>query len=398
MQPWGRDAYKRKYWLIEGQGDTHFRLYRESNPGQKNVTWWSVAGNIPELKAVADKLVEDKSMHSKRLSEKIHASIPRFEGSEEVRDIPWLTLLLVDRLANMYNQKRKRRDYRIARKAAFTRPEPGFSLYEGRTRGKKLKYTYSDEEDDFSSDAYTSRKSTRLQSGVSTPAELIGPTYTASGRQVRTRVGGAYGESSLSGRAGADGYDGDQSLANGRSRRTRASNRTNGWSARGYNVDDMEDESEATSSGKEWEGNDEDINDYADEDEEMSDGESDEELTPQRSLVVQLRYGQGKPMESTDKKQETDNSGVANGVQDIDIKPKEPSKNQSAGPNDTSTLPAADDSKETTAPTSQDGGLKSQKPVEQAVFEQQSMQIDQSNEQSPQGNPDPKLQDQNNLP
>jgi hypothetical protein len=64
--------------------DTHFRLYRESNPALKNVTWWSVAGTIPELQAVAEKLQEEKGTNSKKLSERIKNSIPRFEGSEEV--------------------------------------------------------------------------------------------------------------------------------------------------------------------------------------------------------------------------------------------------------------------------------------------------------------------------
>ena len=85
VQPWGRDGLKRKYWLIEGLDDTHFRLYRESNPALKKVTWWSIAGSIPELKEVADKLDGEKSTYSKKLSEKIKNAIPRFEGSEEVR-------------------------------------------------------------------------------------------------------------------------------------------------------------------------------------------------------------------------------------------------------------------------------------------------------------------------
>lgn len=84
VQPWGRDSLKRRYWLIEGQDDTHFRLYRESNPALKNVTWWSVAGDIPEMLAVADRLLEEKNIHSKKLSERIQAAIPRFEASEEV--------------------------------------------------------------------------------------------------------------------------------------------------------------------------------------------------------------------------------------------------------------------------------------------------------------------------
>lgn len=84
VQPWGRDSLKRRYWLIEGKDDTHFRLYRESNPALKHVTWWSVAGDIPELQAMADKLQEEKGTKSKKLSERIRSAIPRFEASEEV--------------------------------------------------------------------------------------------------------------------------------------------------------------------------------------------------------------------------------------------------------------------------------------------------------------------------
>lgn len=84
VQPWGRDSLKRRYWLIEGMDDTHFRLYRESNPALKHVSWWSVAGDIPELQVIADRLHEEKGTNSKKLSERIQTAIPRFEASEEV--------------------------------------------------------------------------------------------------------------------------------------------------------------------------------------------------------------------------------------------------------------------------------------------------------------------------
>lgn len=84
VQPWGRDSLKRRYWLIEGHDDTNFRLYRESNPALKHNTWWSIAGSIPELEAVVEKLEGEKGTNSKKLSERIRASIPRFEASEEV--------------------------------------------------------------------------------------------------------------------------------------------------------------------------------------------------------------------------------------------------------------------------------------------------------------------------
>ena len=86
VQPWGRDGDKRRFWLIEGQDDTHFRLYRESNPALKHVTWRSVAGDIDELKQVANRLGEENTQASRRLRDRITAAIPRFEASEEVHN------------------------------------------------------------------------------------------------------------------------------------------------------------------------------------------------------------------------------------------------------------------------------------------------------------------------
>ena len=84
VQPWGRDGDKRRYWLIEGQDDTHFRLYRESNPALKHTTWRSIAGTIDEVKEVAHNLGEENSLLSRRLKDRILAAIPRFEASEDV--------------------------------------------------------------------------------------------------------------------------------------------------------------------------------------------------------------------------------------------------------------------------------------------------------------------------
>ncbi|KAJ5833749.1 hypothetical protein N7474_002060 [Penicillium riverlandense] len=266
VQSWGRDSLKRRYWLIEGQDDTNFRLYRESNPALKHITWWSIAGTIPELQAVADKLGEEKGTNSKKLCERIRAAIPRFEASEE---------------------KRKRRDYRLARKAAFSRPEPGFSLYEGRTRGKRLKYTYSDDEDLFSDGLPSTRRSNR---NVPSADETDGPRFTASGRQIRSRAGGLYGASLHSGQR-EDSEEDDAP----RSQRIRTSLNPNGYS--GYNVEDLEDASEAegNSSGNEWRSgeDEEEENDLEGDDEDEEDVSGDESIIngePQ-SLVVQLRYG-----------------------------------------------------------------------------------------------------------
>ncbi|KAI0191240.1 hypothetical protein EV127DRAFT_71415 [Xylaria flabelliformis] len=162
VQPWGSDSDRRRYFLVEGLDDTHFRVYRESNPAGFNRTWWSVAGSIEELNVLCDKLqTADGGPKARKLAQKMQAAIPRFEATEE---------------------KRKRREYRLMRKEQFKRPEPGFSMYEGRTRGKRIKYTYSDDEE-FYSDS-TTRRSTR-NTGTHTPAEPAGPVTTASGRQIK---------------------------------------------------------------------------------------------------------------------------------------------------------------------------------------------------------------------
>ncbi|KAH8821663.1 hypothetical protein F5884DRAFT_97304 [Xylogone sp. PMI_703] len=257
VQPWGSDSDKRRYYLIEGLDDTHFRVYRESNYTAINRTWFSVAGDIEELKQLAQKLVEkDGGQKAKVLSAKMLAAIPRFEATEE---------------------KRKRREYRQARKQQFKRPEHGFSLYEGRTRGKRIKYTYSDDDDELFSDATTSRRSTR-NTRAHTPAEgLGGPTVTSSGRQVRSRNGGIYGESLLSGAvtpaiSTGDGTseepeDKTEEDQNGRPRRNAALNHgSRGWGRKGrrdsedYNSDMDDDEEDNDASEPDY-GDDEDEED-----------------------------------------------------------------------------------------------------------------------------------------
>lgn len=189
-------------------------------------------------------------------------------------------------------QKRRRRDYRLARKAQFVRPEPGVSLYEGRTRGKRIKYTFSDEEDDSSSDIGPSRRSTRNQSRITTPAEPSGPIYTASGRQVRSRIGGAYGETMLTGRQTE--IQGNGTEAHEGSRRTRSNMGPNGYAqgGEGYNSDDMDDALDPASSGDQFNSADEP--NFGDEDEASEHSIDEEDMNIRPSLVVQLRYGKGK--------------------------------------------------------------------------------------------------------
>lgn len=162
VQPWGVDSDKRRYYLVEGDDNCSFRIYREGNPAALyNRQWISVAGSIDEVKDLASKLATaDGGPNARKLSNNMLKNIVNFEEKEE---------------------KRKRREYRRQQKERFRRPEPGFSLYEGRTRGKRVKYTYSDEEE-FYTDS-TNRRSTR-NTRNHTPVDS-GPVVTASGRQSR---------------------------------------------------------------------------------------------------------------------------------------------------------------------------------------------------------------------
>jgi hypothetical protein len=168
-----------------------------------------------------------------------------------------------------------------------------------------MKYTFSDEEDE-GSDARSMRRSTR-NSGRESPTAPAGPTVTASGRHVRSRATGMYGESLLSGQTteGASPATGDYVRSEGSEEPQRP---THGRATRGANnaieswpkgrkhietynsLDEMDDEDDATS----WDGGDEeeDAPEQMEIDDDEDDSEEDEEV--QRSLVVHLKYPKGK--------------------------------------------------------------------------------------------------------
>lgn len=303
VQPWGSDSDKRRYYLIEGLDDTNFRVYRESNPQGFNRTWWSVAGTIEELNALAEKLNNtDGGPKARKLATKMLAAVPRFEATEE---------------------KRKRREYRIMRKEIFKRPEPGFSSYEGRTRGKRMKYTYSDEED-FLSDSTVRRSSRNTRNP--TPAEPVGPVTTASGRQIKAPSRMTVDASNnivTTSPTTSQGHNGantskESSLGpSGRPKRSAAINHgTNGWTSSssrkktGYGSmdDEMEDYDEDDNESSPELGDDEeddhvpndDSEDEEDfeEDEEMADDDLDNQ-SAKDSMLVKLKVpSKGKAPES----------------------------------------------------------------------------------------------------
>ncbi|KAF3345944.1 hypothetical protein EV126DRAFT_511226 [Verticillium dahliae] len=289
VQPWGSDSDKRRYFLVEGLDDTAFRVYREGNPASFNRVWISVAGSIEELNALAEKLqTKDGGPKAKKLAQQMLAAVPRFEATEE---------------------KRRRREYRQAQRNRFKRPSPGFSLYEGRTRGKRVKYTYSDEEDGSFTDS--TRRSTR-NTGTHTPTELAGPLTTASGRQVRApnRLEAEGTSSAAPSVQGDDPEDGGVN-ANGRPRRSAAVNyagngRARGSRSRGYSADETDDEGDLVEPDlgddeeeaddhqpEESEEDDDDDDDDVDDDEAMV--EDDLEDRPRQELIVELKVKRPNP-------------------------------------------------------------------------------------------------------
>ncbi|KAK7908610.1 hypothetical protein PG985_015913 [Apiospora marii] len=293
VQSWGSDSDKRRYYLIEGLDDTAFRVYRESNPQGLKRTWWSVAGSIDELNGLIDKLLTvDAGPKARKLAQQMQMAIPRFEATEE---------------------KRKRREYRQAQKERFKRPEPGFSLYEGRTRGKRMKYTYSDD-DEFVSDSTGTRRSGR-NTGTNTPAEPTGPVTTASGRQIkapsRMTVDASNNLTTTSPERDEEGRPSSKGSSvgpTGRPRRSAAVNHsTNGWApstrARGQkSMDDEEEDESEPDLGDDEEDHVPEESDEEDEEEEDEDelaeeedevmGDDDEEADlddSPKSMVVKLK-------------------------------------------------------------------------------------------------------------
>ncbi|XXH05189.1 translation termination factor eRF1 [Hypoxylon texense] len=300
VQPWGSDSDKRRYYLIEGLDDTHFRVYRESNPQGFNRTWWSVAGSIDELKALADKLHNnDGGPKAKKLAQKMYSAVPRFEATEE---------------------KRKRREYRLMRKEQFKRPEPGFSMYEGRTRGKRMKYTYSDDEE-FASDSTSVRRSTR-NTRQPTPVEPAAPVTTASGRQIKApsrmtvdASNNIVTTSPTTSQGHNEGIASKESSAGptGRPRRSAAVNHgTNGWASSSKNT-------------KNYNSADDEMEDYDDDDDSEPDlGDDEEDHVPDDSEEDEDEFDEDEEMVDDD---------LGNAKDSMMVKLKLPSKGAAADTN-----------------------------------------------------------------
>jgi hypothetical protein len=196
-----------------------------------------------------------------------------------------------------------------------------------------MKYTFSDgEEDSDSSMRQSTRNATPLDSG---------PTITASGRQVKPRVGGSYGESmhydqrreleqTLGDSGVEDSDDMPTTLPSGRSQRvsamgagTRPRRPPAARTREVYNGDDdmdTDESDEAQSSGKEWSGDENDADDADDDSEPDFDGDEEEDVSgdeldddePEEpeSLVVKLSYRKPKPFSILDSPEVAKTNGL----------------------------------------------------------------------------------------
>lgn len=174
-------------------------------------------------------------------------------------------------------------------------------MYEGRTRGKRMKYTFSDEED-YVTDGSGYRRSAR-HSSRDTPADPSAPTMTASGRTVRSRFGRSYGgdmRDTDSLRDGSEAMDEDDRPARADGRPRRSGRAQRGMQDEYGSLDELDGDAEDTPSGEEWEGDDDDVEGKFDDEEDddvMSDddGDNDSLMGEPRSLIVNLKYKKEPP-------------------------------------------------------------------------------------------------------
>ena len=84
VPPWGTDSLKRNFYLVEGQTDTPFRIYRESGRRTPNPSWRGVAGTIEEVQNLARNLRAERGQAAHRLASKIQSAVPLLEERQEV--------------------------------------------------------------------------------------------------------------------------------------------------------------------------------------------------------------------------------------------------------------------------------------------------------------------------
>ncbi|KAK9448751.1 uncharacterized protein V1518DRAFT_374249 [Limtongia smithiae] len=275
VSPIGMDGERRRYYLIEGQNETRFRLFQETNPRKRLVNWTSIASTAVELAAFMTKIqATDTSRNARILCERLSKAMPRLEAA----DLRWKRL--------WYRQNRKQQ---LEQSASYATEVDG-GMYHGRTRGKKVNYNDEDYglEDDYADgalSAITRGNGTRRSSpGTDSSTTGSAPVYTTnSGRASRRPAAGVFG-------AGVDpdklasliaSNDPDPLASRGRTKRRGAQ--------RKEEEEEEEEDVESDEDDYNAEVGDED-EDEEDEDDGVHDDEDDEDEMVKMSFPVVLKY------------------------------------------------------------------------------------------------------------
>ncbi|OLL25967.1 hypothetical protein NEOLI_002728 [Neolecta irregularis DAH-3] len=115
----GKNSQKKKLWFIEGSGsNSRFRVYRETDSMKKTVSWKTCAGNVDELRKLADDLSEETTNEARNLGTKVRETIlPRVAAAQT---------------------RRERAEVAKQRTAALN-SDP--TIYATRTRGRRIDYS-----------------------------------------------------------------------------------------------------------------------------------------------------------------------------------------------------------------------------------------------------------------
>ena len=135
----------------------------------------------------------------------------------------------------------------------FNQPS-GVSLYEGRTRGKRIKYTFSDDDEEKTAeDADDSRSRRSANTPQIVPEQ---PRYTASGRMIRKPQTGVYGEVKINGSMGTDTSNAPSETGSTARRYNNSNSINDEWDGDSQGDDDHEDDEQSSDADDESEWDD----------------------------------------------------------------------------------------------------------------------------------------------
>jgi hypothetical protein len=142
--PLGMDGSNYRYWLVQGQGATRFRIFRQTNPRLKRVEWVCVASSLPQVgELIHTTLADDHSLSAGQLRGVLVEVEQQLYETEELREVE-----------EKKEERRRRKQTILENRQA----EIATKSYEGRTRGKRINYAldnYADMQDSEGDNYYS---------------------------------------------------------------------------------------------------------------------------------------------------------------------------------------------------------------------------------------------------